>query len=75
MSELCYIFVGLNRYLDSLLKHLISFSDPYKDPEVEEWAARKIQRSFKDFKTQKSRSSLVRSEIVMTDADPSAENI
>jgi len=50
-------------------------SYPYKDPEVEEWAARKIQRSFKDFKTQKSRSSLVRSEIVMTDADPSAENI
>jgi len=37
-------------------------SYPYKDPEVEEWAARKIQRSFKDFKTQKSRTNLSRSE-------------
>ena len=35
-------------------------SDPYKDPEVEEWAAIKIQRSFKDFKTQKSRQNLVK---------------
>merc|ERR1719445_2818684 len=29
-------------------------SYPYKDPEVEEWAARKIQSSFKNYKTQKS---------------------
>ena len=41
----------------------IYFLDPYKDPEVEEWAARKIQRSFKDFKTQKSRTNLNRSDI------------
>lgn len=38
------------------------FLDPYKDPEVEEWAARKIQRSFKDFKTQKSRTNLNKSD-------------
>jgi len=37
-------------------------SYPYKDPEVEEWAAIKIQRSFKDFKTQKSRTNLLKSE-------------
>ena len=32
--------------------------DPYKDPEVEEWAARKIQSSFKNYKTQKSSNCL-----------------
>ena len=41
---------------------MMNFSDPYKDPEVEEWAAIKIQRSFKDFKTQKSRTNLLKSE-------------
>jgi hypothetical protein len=30
------------------------FSDAYRDPEVEEWAARKIQSSFKQYKRQKS---------------------
>ena len=44
-------------------------SDPYKDPEVEEWAAIKIQRSFKDFKTQKSRTSLLKSDSKV-DEDP-----
>jgi len=33
-------------------------SYPYKDPEVEEWAARKIQSSFKNYKTQKSSNCL-----------------
>lgn len=33
-------------------------SYPYRDPEVEEWAARKIQSSFKTYKTQKSSQSL-----------------
>ena len=42
------------------------FLDPYKDPEVEEWAAIKIQRSFKDFKHQKSRTSLAKSDSVST---------
>jgi hypothetical protein len=28
--------------------------DPYRDPEVEEWAARKIQSSFKNYKREKS---------------------
>jgi len=44
-------------------------SYPYKDPEVEEWAAIKIQRSFKDFKTQKSRTSLLKSDSKV-DEDP-----
>lgn len=42
-------------------------SYPYKDPEVEEWAAIKIQRSFKDFKTQKSRQNLVKSDTVSSE--------
>ena len=28
--------------------------DPYRDPEIDEWAARKIQSSFKQYKRQKS---------------------
>jgi len=33
------------------------FADPYRDPEVEEWAALKIQQSFKTYKNQKSENS------------------
>jgi hypothetical protein len=33
---------------------MVIFSDPYRDPEVDEWAARKIQSSFKQYKRQKS---------------------
>ena len=40
------------------LKSKNLLSDPYRDPEVEEWAARKIQSSFKTYKTQKSSQSL-----------------
>ena len=39
-----------------LAKLIFAFSDPYRDPEVEEWAARKIQHSFKTYKSQKSGS-------------------
>ena len=39
-------------------RHLTSsflfLSDPYRDAEVEEWAARKIQSSFKNYKREKS---------------------
>ncbi len=31
-----------------------NISDPYHDPEVDEWAARKIQSSFKQYKRQKT---------------------
>ena len=32
----------------------ILFSDPYRDPEIDEWAARKIQSSFKQYRRQKT---------------------
>ncbi len=32
----------------------VKISDPYHDPEVDEWAARKIQSSFKQYKRQKT---------------------
>lgn len=45
-------------YLNSaimLTKKKSSYSkDPYRDPEVEEWAARKIQSSFKNYKKEKN---------------------
>eukprot|EP00090_Calanus_glacialis_P004663 TRINITY_DN13516_c0_g1_i1.p1 TRINITY_DN13516_c0_g1~~TRINITY_DN13516_c0_g1_i1.p1 ORF type:complete len:399 (+),score=94.60 TRINITY_DN13516_c0_g1_i1:67-1263(+) len=40
---------------DMLTKKKTSY--PYRDPEVEEWAARKIQSSFKTYKNQKSINS------------------
>lgn len=51
-----------------------SYLDPYKDPEVEEWAAIKIQRSFKDFKTQKSRQNLVKSDTGSSDEAATANS-
>jgi len=48
----CTLNIQFHNKANMLTKRKNSY--PYRDPEVEEWAARKIQHSFKTYKSQKS---------------------
>jgi len=50
----CTLNIQFHNKANMLTKKKNSY--PYRDPEVEEWAARKIQHSFKTYKSQKSGS-------------------
>jgi len=50
----CSLNINFHNQANMLTKKKTSY--PYRDPEVEEWAARKIQHSFKTYRSQKSGS-------------------